>query len=158
MREPIEGLDSIFAGAAEQCEMVAAAVRNPDVDVSWVQRMAFEYLVRVLRVEAAESEAPSAARLLRAASLFERLTRDASLEAFEIARDWTCSSCGDTVPGRLAISGVRAREPKVAVTCAACAQTSPGGTGADEKVRHIFRDNLATGWNPRFNNFDWDGS
>ena len=120
MREPLEALDGIFAGGAEQCEMVAAAVRNPDADVAWVQRMAFEYLVRILRVEAQESDAPSAARFARAALLFERLTRDAALEAFTIAREWACPQCGDTVPGRLFIRDVRVREPKVRIACAAC--------------------------------------
>jgi hypothetical protein len=120
--------------------------------------MAFEYLVRVIRAEARDSALPSAARFARAADLFERLTRDVGLVAFDLACEWRCPGCDDTVPGRLHIGGVRSREPQVRVECAGCEAVSDLGEAGQARLRELFRENLATGWTPRFNNFEWDGT
>lgn len=166
-----EALDNIFAGAAEQCDMVAAAVRNADADATAILHMAFEYLVRIVRAEAENGVSASAQRFMRSARAFERLGRDVSLSAFDIASAWTCPNCGDNVPGRLRIRGVRDHAPAVAVECAACNHAADVGPHGMERVRELFAEHLARGvarkgkaderplsWNPRFNNFEWDGT
>jgi len=159
-------LGLVMSRTGAVCAMLERMLADPAVNHLAITRMGLDFtleaVVSVARTRLQEQPddelAPALRDFLELSERLALLRRDANLHLAALAADWRCPECGQAVPERMAVVGLRRGPLHVLVVCKACSartETTPEGRAAFEELYGAL---VGPRWNPRVNELEWDGS
>lgn len=168
MEELHKILNSIINQAVQQCSLLIDSASNQDTHPANIKAMALEFILRELESQAEKLKKDENINrgLLNNIELFlevyeklKNVSIDVNLNLKELTIGWKCRICGTALAKIASISRVREGNPQVSLKCSACSSFTELSPEGMEKFKKIFEVNLKEpSWNPRINNFQWNGT
>lgn len=168
MKEIEFALETIMKQVVQQCNSLVAAATNIDTNSSTIKAMALEFILRELKLEAEKLQKSKGidGNLLRSIQSFleiykklESLSIDVNLKLSELSLGWKCNLCGNHLAKGASISRLREGAPMVSLKCSACSSFTELTSEGMKNFKNVFDANLKeSSWNPRINNFEWNGT
>ncbi len=171
--EEIERLIStLFDRASQQCEMMARMLSDPElVNTAPIFSMGLEFTMKAIGIAARdvlqrEQAIPGNLERLAISFLdkhdeFLACTLNAHYHKNdkEMGKGWECGECGNAVPQDPVIEGLRRGPLRVFLSCKVCGRRTELTKDGYMSFMNLFGKNVtAPRWNPRANEFKWDGS